>query len=230
MNIHNWLTYYNLKLEVYFKEILPAQFNWDFLSNEIDNYNNLSSINELPDYLNPDCVDKNKVQVFLEKLPVCPYEIVNHLKNRVIYLRNPNLGLGQGLPFEADLWQKSMQFYWQADEPQELFRLGIKVDFDLAQAQQLAQEAQQKYEDAQNKLSQLEIILAQTEESPELGDILIQKSNWQSIKFALAQVWRNNQQLINDKSPSTLVSLALSKAQAACDESLVVPNLGMPNF
>jgi hypothetical protein len=230
MNVHDWLTYYNLKLEVYFKEILPAQYSWESLSNEIDNYNNLLIINELPDYLNPDCLDKNKVQVFLKKLTACPYEIVNHLKNRVLYLHNPNLLLGQGLPLEADVWQKSMQFYWQADEPQELFRLAIKVDFNLLKVEQLAKEARKRYEDAQKKLLEIEILLNRTEESPALGEILIQKTDWQRIKFALAKVWRNNQHIINHKMPSTEALLELQKAKAALDESLVMPSLGMPNF
>jgi hypothetical protein len=230
MTSQAWLAYYHIKVQVSFWEILPNEFTWEILENEIHNYNNSLIINELPLYLNPNCLDINKVKSFLEKLTVCPFELVNHLRNQVLYLRNPNLYLTYGLPLDNQAISGIGEIYWQENEPEALFKLGLKIDFNIELAQKLAYEAQSKYQEAEKKLAEIEQEINITEESPQLGVILRQKSLWKQIKFNLATVWQNNCQIMADMNPSIEYLNALKAAQSAWKTSIITPSTGMPNF
>jgi hypothetical protein len=230
MTTQAWLSYYNIKVRVNFWEILPKEFTWEILESETNNYNNSLIINELPIHLNPNCLDINKVKALLEKLIICPFELVNHLRNQVIYLRNPHLYLGFGLPFDAQAIKEKGVIYWQENEPEPLFKLGLKIEFVIELAQKLAEEAQIKYQDAEKKLAELEQEISHTEESPQLGIILRQKSLWNQIKFNLATIWQNNCQIIADNQPNMEHFNALKTAQSAWEASIVTPSTGMPEF
>jgi len=228
MTVDEVLSIYQISVRVGSTVTPPGDGVLERVARSVERRNVSVRLSDLADELNPEILDGEKVQAFLEGLPSVPGETLTRLRGRTLYLNTMPLGASQ--PVLASAIRQRYKLLLPAEELGEVVTqadIDAVIDADTARRRSsMAHDALLRYS---QHVSQLDARLsAINHDASERATLLREVSEARWRCHAAALTWRDNLQYLVRIKPTVAVQQELQEANAAAKKYLAPPRTGMP--